>query len=176
MNPNEWILGRDTGTSSKTIWAVMMNAVHKGDACTESSVTFDVPHDVDDFGRCYRLLALFPEWRERIKEVGKVFPMWIPYIREWGKLEKLYCQHLIYEDCRFANKKSTEYKQYGKTWNNFYDFIQKLEHEGRLLGGWVCRSGSHSSYHKQGDEQCRVLEQTAYCKECKNKCEFEVKK
>jgi len=175
ISPNEWILGRDTGTSSKTIWAVMMNAVNKDGTCTENSSVFDVPHDVDDYGRCYRLLSLFPEWRERLQEVGKVFPIWIPYVREWNRLEKLYNKYLIVLDGYHSPKKSAEYKLFSAVWNEFYDSIQGLEHEGRLLGGWVCHNSGHGAYHKQPNRNLSLLEQQAYCKECKKKCEFEVK-
>ena len=82
----QWIQGRDTGTSSKTIWSVMMDAVD-GDL---SSWRYDTPSDDDDFGRCYRLLALIPEWRGRLPEVGKVFPKWSPLIREWDRLTTLH--------------------------------------------------------------------------------------
>jgi hypothetical protein len=174
MNPYEWILGRDTGTSSKTIWAVMMKAVNKGDACTESSITFDVPHDVDDFGRCYRLLALFPEWRGRLDEVSKIFVIWTPYIREWNKLEKLYNKYLITKDGAHYSKSSAEYKLFSAMWNEFCDFIRELEHEGRLLDGWVCHSGSRGAYDKVTKDSWKSL-QLPYCKKCENKCKFEVK-
>lgn len=81
----EWLVGRDTGTSSKTIYHVMM-----GYAIKRSPYQFDVPHDPDDFGRCYRLLKLFPAWRERIAEVATALPEWGPLVREWEQLEKLY--------------------------------------------------------------------------------------
>jgi hypothetical protein len=53
-NPREWLQGRDTGTSSVTICSVITGLPsHHGH--------YDVPHDPDDFGRCYRLLKLLPE-------------------------------------------------------------------------------------------------------------------
>ena len=86
MKPHEWIIGRDTGISSKTIWAVMMNAVPK----YQEPFQFDVPKDPSDFGRCYRLLEYFPEWKKRLNEVSDQFPKWKPLIREWTNMTKLY--------------------------------------------------------------------------------------
>lgn len=57
----EWIISDDVGISSKVIWAVMMG-LHPMDKCT--------PSDPSDFGRCYRLLKKFPEWEERVHELG----------------------------------------------------------------------------------------------------------
>jgi len=82
MRPAEWIVGNDTGVSSKTVWAIMMGGIPEN--------AFDVPHDPADFGRCYRLLKLFPEWRKRLREVAAVFPKWGPMVREWDKMTELY--------------------------------------------------------------------------------------
>jgi len=62
-SPLEWLHGLDTGVSSETIYSVMTG--HNVLTCGEG----DAPHDPGDFGRCYRLLKLFPEWRERLAEV-----------------------------------------------------------------------------------------------------------
>ena len=76
-----WIVGHDTGRSSKTIWGVMMG-VRVPD--------MDAPHDPDDFGRCYRLLQLIPEWRRRLHEVAGQCPRWKPIIEAWPQLARLY--------------------------------------------------------------------------------------
>lgn len=112
MNPNEWIISDDTGISSKTIWAVMMDCVpeeypwHK----------FDVPHDPSDFGRCYRLLQKFPEWKARLEEVAAQFTKWIPMVREWDALTALYEEEIQNESKRAP-------KLYAK--------MQELVREGR---------------------------------------------
>ena len=85
MTPNEWILGGDTGVSSKTIWAVMMGCANPDMDCF-----FNIPLDPSDFGRCYRLLNQFPEWKTRLDEVGECFPKWKPLLREWDNLTSLY--------------------------------------------------------------------------------------
>jgi hypothetical protein len=81
----DWLKGTDTGVSSKTIYSVL------------SGINFylrdtDVPHDPDDFGRCYRLLKRFPGWRERMGDVAEKFPAWKPFVREWGAMTDLYEQ------------------------------------------------------------------------------------
>ena len=87
MTPNEWILSDDTGISSKTIWAVMMEVVRVPQRCRGK---YDIPHDPSDFGRCYRLLKLFPEWRKNIQKVGEIFPKWRPMVERWDELTALY--------------------------------------------------------------------------------------
>ena len=84
----QWIVGRDTGISSKTIWSVMMGAVPEN----PHPFHFDVPHDPDDFGRCYRLLQAVPEWRGRLPEVAARFPEWGPLVDAWGELEEMYVE------------------------------------------------------------------------------------
>lgn len=80
----EWLFGDDTGTSSETIWKVMCGV----DIGQERIYTY--PFDPADFGRCYRLLKLFPEWRLRLHEVSERYPPWKPLIDNWGELEQLY--------------------------------------------------------------------------------------
>lgn len=77
----QWIAGQDTGLSSINIWAVMMG-VRTGRPYT--------PADGADFGRCYRLLQIIPEWRERLPEVAAKYPTWGPMVREWDRLTEIY--------------------------------------------------------------------------------------
>ena len=81
MKAEQWIVSKDTGTSSKTIWSVMMGV--KPDWP-------DVPLDVDDFGRCVRLITLVPEFRPRLREVSDKYPRWKPIMDDWEELERLY--------------------------------------------------------------------------------------
>lgn len=90
MTPLQWIVGNDTGISSKTIWAVMMGAVEEN----PHPFQYDVPHDGDDFGRCYRLIKLFPEWKARLPEVAQRFPAWGPMVREWDTMEALFDEEI----------------------------------------------------------------------------------
>lgn len=81
VTPEEWYRSRDAGRSSETIWHVMT-----GHPVKETGV----PLDPADFGRCWRLLERFPEWKARMPEVERAFPQWRPFLREWPRLCELY--------------------------------------------------------------------------------------
>lgn len=83
-NPMEWIVARDTGISSRTIWAVMV------DVRTSVVPRTDIPHDPPDFGRCYRLLEHFPHWRKKLGLVAQELPRWGPFVDNWDDLEEMY--------------------------------------------------------------------------------------
>lgn len=80
-NPLNWIVGGDTGISSKTIWSVMMGATPRD---------HNYPLDAADFGRCFRLLEMHPEWRPRLGKVAKRYGYWLPMVKAWPELEHLY--------------------------------------------------------------------------------------
>lgn len=122
-NPLIWITGHDTGTSSKTIWAVMMKAVDKR---AQFGSDYYVPLDTSDFGRCYRLLKQFPEWRPRMKEVAKIFPMWSPFVEHWDELTKMY--ELVCPSPGAWNMAAS---------SAMCDFMVQLLKEGYVLAGWV---------------------------------------
>lgn len=82
----EWISGDDTGVSSTAIWRHMQGL----DPVAGPFGRFGFyPHDPDDFGRCYRLLALIPAWRARVGEMAQ-YPGWAGLAREWDALTALY--------------------------------------------------------------------------------------
>lgn len=107
----QWIVGRDTGTSSKLIWSVMQ--------MVEPDYT-DPPADPDDFGRCYRLLKLIPEWRPNLGLVAQQYKEWFALVREWDELTALYEEELPSGRCP-----------------KLYDRMQALIEEGRLAAGWT---------------------------------------
>jgi hypothetical protein len=110
MTPTEWLLSDDTCMSSKTICAVMTGTKYADP---------DVPYDAGDFGRCYRLLELFPEWRARLPEVAAKHPKWGPLVSAWDELTALYR------------------RTRGQGGRTFYDRISALVDEGRRDDGWV---------------------------------------
>lgn len=87
MKPQEWLTHGDTGTSSMSIFYVMIGLVV---VPTQCGGDLDIPYDSEDFGRCYRLLQSFPEWRKRLDDVAVKLPKWGPLIERWGELEALY--------------------------------------------------------------------------------------
>ena len=148
MKPETWIVNGEVGTSSKTIWAVMLDAVMES---RKESRVYNVPHDPDDFSRCYKLLLLFPEWQKRLSEVAKVFPRWVGFVREWDKLTEMF-----------------ETSGYSK---EMYDFMQNLEAEGLVAEGWVQTSpGSWSkevmndrvAYNEDGKTLDEIVAYNAY--------------
>lgn len=99
-----WWYGTDVGTSSAAVFCVLCAdylylrppAKEYGNAST--------PADADDLGRCLRLLALFPEWRDRMDEVAAAYPgtAWPRIIDRWHELEKAdpKTQNYILNECR----------------------------------------------------------------------------
>jgi hypothetical protein len=118
---NQWIVGRDTGTSSETIWAVM-----RGVQARWASP----PSDPSDFGRCYRLLKLIPEWRRRLSEVCDAHPEWSALIEHWDELTVLYEDELengpVVKWTRMAPKT--------------YERMKQLIDDGRRQAGWKERA------------------------------------
>jgi len=82
---DSWICSWDTGISSQTIWEVL-----RGQTVRHRSHNW--PCDPSDFGRCVRLLAEIPEWRERLPEVAARFPgtPWVTLIERWDDVMELY--------------------------------------------------------------------------------------
>lgn len=131
-----WIVGGDTGISSKTIWSVM-NGVDPDWA--------DVPHDCDDFGRCFRLLLLVPEWRRRLELVAYAYPKWAPMVREWDSLSQLYMAGLKTDDFNALNQR-----------------LRQLQDEGLILCGWTmtapgCGHGPARGYRVSREAIDRAL-------------------
>jgi hypothetical protein len=58
-----------------------------------------VPLDPDDFGRCYRLIQLFPQWRTRLPEVAAKHPEWARIVEHWDELAMLYEQEKPSDHC-----------------------------------------------------------------------------
>ena len=111
MTPTQWLLSNDTGISSETICTVMLGEEHSHP---------DYPHDPSDFGRCYRLLSHFPEWKDRLQEVADRYPIWGPLVSEWDELTELYLEELP------SNRAPKLYAR-----------MKELIDEGRLATGWV---------------------------------------
>lgn len=81
----EWLLGSDTGASSKAMLAHFM-AIRPNNGGRLTAA----PLDSADFGRCLRLLLRFPQWRGRLHELRNLSPEWAAYVDHWAELEALY--------------------------------------------------------------------------------------
>jgi hypothetical protein len=73
-----WAIGRDTGSSSKAIMAVMTG--------NKPESRHDYPSDGSDLGRCLRLLDLIPEWKPRMGEMRAISPQWAALVDHWDEL------------------------------------------------------------------------------------------
>lgn len=82
----QWLRGKETGTSSEAIFHVFTGVPMRYPPNT--------PSDPSDFGRCHRLLELFPEWRKELHKVSDMFPHWKPLVDNWEKMESLYNRDL----------------------------------------------------------------------------------
>lgn len=116
---NQWIVGGDTGMSSKVIWSVAQ------DVTPESS---NPPSDPSDFGRCYRLLKLIPEWRPFLNLVATRYKEWSALVAHWDELTALYEDEL----------KNGPRSKYGdRMAPKTYERMKTLIEEGRLAAGWT---------------------------------------
>jgi hypothetical protein len=82
----QWFFGDDTGMSSIAIWMRMTGLGRY------SQRRFAYPYDTSDFGRCHRLLRMFPDWD--IKRMRRVSPVWRALADAWPELTKLYVRDL----------------------------------------------------------------------------------
>lgn len=122
MNLDEWIIYGEIGISSKTMWAAITGIVTGG----SMRFDFNVPHDSDDFSRCYKLWKQCGITAEQLNRVSTVFPWWKPFIDNWDKLVSM-----------FENKEP------------MYEYIQTLEYESMILDGWVeISKGSWTRKHQ----------------------------
>ncbi len=132
----KWLRSTDTGTSSLTIFSVL-SELH-GVAALARTYGADIPHDPDDFGRCYRLIERFPHWRNRLSEVSDRFPIWKPFVETWEQLEALWKAESPSGKCPQLYKKIKELLNEGKDIkeialelgfnhiNNFRRFVKKI--------------------------------------------------
>ena len=87
----EWLASGDTGISSKAIAMWLSAGVryrHWGHG---------EPSDGADFGRCYRLLKVIPEWRSRIGEMAACGGKWPALVSRWDEIEAVYLREIAKE-------------------------------------------------------------------------------
>lgn len=84
---DQWFVGKHTGLSSVNLLNHMLD-----NRCSECDVVHGGAHpwDVDDFGRCHRLLELIPEWKDQLHIMTKVSTTWSKLVENWGEITRLY--------------------------------------------------------------------------------------
>ena len=102
MKAIEWLLGRDTGISSKTMCGALVGI---------KPAWRDVPYDPADFGRCLRFIRFMPGGTKDIvfKNLAND-PVWAEIGKRWDELESL-----------FDNQK----------WEQVYDILTNIREEFR---------------------------------------------
>lgn len=77
----KWLMGSDTGVSSKAILAFMV-LVPNGTVYADT-----YPYDPADLGRCLRLLDLIPEWKPHVAGMASnCGPYWKALVERWDEL------------------------------------------------------------------------------------------
>ena len=91
MRVMHWLLGNDTGLSSKAIVETMICGAPGKNRCH--------PADGGDLGRCLRLLRVVPEWVPRLGEMKAVSPQWAALVEHWDELARMHAagERGIYE-------------------------------------------------------------------------------
>lgn len=79
MGFDAWLASDDTGDSSRYLASVL-----RGFDCEYAH-----PHDLDDFGRCSRLLLAVPEFRRKLELIRGKSWQWANILDVWSKLESL---------------------------------------------------------------------------------------
>ena len=96
----EWVIGNDTGLSSMTIWAAIMDV---------EIPTVGIPYDNYDFERCWSLLNLCDEKTKEmaLQKLAERYVIWKPFVQCWPELEKIF----IYEGSNKLNKYLREIRE-----------------------------------------------------------------
>lgn len=116
----EWIGTHDVGISSRTMWCGLMGLKPEN----IHSYQFDVPHDSDDFSRCFDLVEFSEATEEDLMKVVVVFPYYKPIIDIWGKLVNAYI--------------GKDYKRVYDLLNGCHDEIMELKGFNKVKDGyWI---------------------------------------
>lgn len=109
-----WIVGDDTGISSRAIWAHFVNGVAE---------RHSEPSDPDDFGRCYRLLERVSGWRPRIAEMARYGKGWSRLVEHWAELTALYEKHIGTGTDREAHREKLRAGGYRAMYDRMKDIL-----------------------------------------------------
>ena len=80
----DWLCGEDTGLSSLFIAKTLFS----DDILAEPAY----PHDIGDFGRCFRFLQLLPELKKDLPKLATTSEPWQKLVDNWETLENLYLE------------------------------------------------------------------------------------
>ncbi len=104
----QWLAGHDKGASSEALALTALGEMPKHPS---------FPHDGDDFGRCFRLLALCPDAAFGLERLGKEGgPVWQALVPRWKEIEAAYLR-----DKEKFERGERDYKKY-----ECYDLMQSI--------------------------------------------------
>lgn len=111
-----WLYSGERGISSETIFYALMGIGNYPELSCKyqysKSRSFDIPHDPSDFRRCYLLLRLIPEWRDRLYEVALLFPKWKNLVDNWDELTAIFERDPEYSQELFSRISELEKEYY----------------------------------------------------------------
>ena len=114
----QWIGTHHVGISSRTMWCALMGIANSE---TPSYCGFDVPHDWDDFSRCYDLVTFCEVEKEELQKVVEAFPYYKPIIDEWDNLVTAYQDKSgVFEIIDSRRDEIMELKGYTKEANGYW--------------------------------------------------------
>ena len=101
-----WLSNGEKGNSSETMWNCFMG---------NENFRINHPYDPDDFKRCYKLLKVVPEWKQKryFDKLSQLSIPWKNLTDNWDKLTEMYEQNL--------KENWANYKKVG-----MYEFMKKL--------------------------------------------------
>lgn len=94
MGLDAWLQSDDVGQSSAYMASVMGGF----------SRPYAHPYDVDDFGRCHRLLIAVPEFRDKLEMMRDKSEQWAALLDCWGSI----ADRIKAKDYKTANKYVTD--------------------------------------------------------------------
>ena len=100
-----WRTVGERGVSSETIYSVLCGTL----APLRQPKDFRHPLDPADFLRCYKLLEIIPEWRDRLEELKTLGDPWPALVDNWDKLTEMMNEHRA-----------------GGDWRPMYEFMKEL--------------------------------------------------
>jgi hypothetical protein len=124
----QWATSNDTGISSETLLCLLLDL--------PKPHHWGVPGDLADFGRCYRMIELFPELKERFPEIAELHPDWRPFIDCWEQMARLYRECVKWEALPKLEQQKEKRKKYFSSPNDqAWDIMKRLNDCSRYLKG-----------------------------------------
>jgi hypothetical protein len=101
---NRWILGRNTGVSSKTMWAAIAGV----------PIDYpDRPYDPSDMARCIAFVRECEISNDDLQKVKQVYPWFAPYVDNWDEIVTLTDSSDLYTYMKILEEESLDIQRKG---------------------------------------------------------------